>query len=182
MLAYELAMLELDKAIRCVENEEKEKEEAAAVKAREKRFEEELLLEKKKWEQKFKFESKIEGSKRAVTAKLPRLVISPFSGMPTDWIRLWGESEAEIDLSKIPHISKFSYLKELLAPSVTTLVDGLPFTTEGYERAKNILKQQYGKASVIAKAHVSNIISLPFTNCSNPNKINEFYEKLLQSV
>ena len=182
VLAYELAMLELDKAIRCVENEEKEKEEAAAAKAREKRFEEELLLEKKKWEQKLQFESKIEGTERAVTAKLPRLVISPFSRMPTDWIRFWGEFEAEIDLSKIPHISKFSYLKELLAPSVRSLVDGLPFTTEGYERAKNILKQRYGKTSVIVNAHVSNIISLPFINGSNPYKINEFYEKLLQSI
>ena len=72
------------------------------------------------------------------------------------------EFEAEIDLSKIPHISKFSYMKKLLAPSVTALVDGLPFTTEGYERAKNILKQRYGKTRVIVNAHVSNIISLPF--------------------
>ena len=75
VLAHELAMSELDKAIRCVENEEKEKEEAAAAKVREKRFEEELLLKKKKWEQKLKFGSKIDGSERAVTAKLPRLVI-----------------------------------------------------------------------------------------------------------
>ena len=96
MLAYELAKLELDKAIRCVENEEKEKEEAAAAKDTEKRFEEELLLEKKKWEQKLKFESKIEGSERAVTAKLPRLVISPFSGMPTNWIRFWGSLKQKL--------------------------------------------------------------------------------------
>ena len=53
-------------------------------------------------------------------------------------------------------------MKELLAPSVTALVDGLPFTTEGYERAKNILKQRYGKTSVIVNAHVSNIMSLLF--------------------
>ena len=128
VLAYELAVLELDQAIRCVKNEEKEKEEAAAAKAREKRFEEELLLEKKKWEQKLKFESKIEGSERAVTAKLPRLV-TRCQLIGKDFGRSF---EAGIDLSKVPRISKFSYLKELLAPSVRALVDGLPFTTEGY--------------------------------------------------
>ena len=40
--------------------------------------------------------------------------------------------------------------------------------------------QGYGKTSVIGNAHVSNIVSLP--NGFNPNKINEFYETLLQSV
>ena len=42
-------------------------------------------------------------------------------------------------------VTKFSYLKELLEKKVRVNVDGLPFNSEGYERAKNILKTKYGK-------------------------------------
>ena len=42
-------------------------------------------------------------------------------------------------------MTKFAYLKELIQPKVRVDIDGLPFSTEGYERAKNILKSEYGK-------------------------------------
>ena len=46
----------------------------------------------------------------------------------------------------------FSYLKELLLPQASVLVDGLPFTTEGYATAKTtILKTKYGKISEVIK-------------------------------
>ena len=54
-------------------------------------------------------------------------------------------------------MTKFSHLKELLEPHVCEAIDGLPFTTEGYERAKNILKSNYGKTSEIVRAYVDNI-------------------------
>ena len=76
--------------------------------------------------------------------------------------------------------SKFSYLKELVSPKVRSLIYGLPFATEGYTRAKNILVRKYGKHSEVA--HVQNIMSLPHINNSNPYKIHEFSEKLLSSV
>ena len=75
-------------------------------------------------------------------------------------------------------IIKLSYLKELLEPKVRATVESLPFTTEGYKRAKNILKTKYGKESEIVNAHVTNIMSLPVIYGSNPNKILEFYEML----
>ena len=65
----------------------------------------------------------------------------------------------------------------MLKPKVRVLVDGLPFTTEGYERAKNIHKTKYGKDSEVANAHIQSLISLPTITSSNPYKINEFYEK-----
>ena len=90
--------------------------------------------------------------------------------------------ETQIDKSGISPISKFSYLKELLAPKAPALIDGLPFTTEGYERAKVILKSNFGKFSEVAKAHIENVISLPVINNSNPGRIHSFYEKLVTSV
>ena len=65
-----------------------------------------------------------------------------------------------------------------MEPKVRATVESLPFTTEGYERAKNILKTKYGKESEIVNGHVTNIMSLPVIYGSNPNKILEFYEML----
>ena len=44
----------------------------------------------------------------------------------------------EIDRADIATVSKFLFSKELVIPKVRALVDGLPFNTEGYERAKAI--------------------------------------------
>jgi len=61
-------------------------------------------------------------------------------------------------------------------------IDGLPFTTEGYERAKNILKSENKKQLGIANALISNIIWLPVTTTAQTRKTDEFYEKLLHNV
>ena len=111
------------------------------------------------------------------SAKLPKLVISKFSGELTDWPRFWNQYEAEIDLSEVAAVTKFSYLKDLVNPKVKTAIDGLPFTTEGYQRAKNILKSKYGQMSEIVNAYVQNIMALPMITGSHPKKIHEFYEK-----
>ena len=59
-----------------------------------------------------------------------------------DSMRFWNQYEAEIEKSDISSVSKFSYLKELLIPSVRATIDALPLIREGYERAKQILKSK----------------------------------------
>lgn len=86
-------------------------------------------------------------------------------------MRFWGQFTAEIDAADISQITKFSYLKELLEPQVRPSMDGLPLTTEGYERAKNILKLTFGKESEIVNAYVDGIMSLPSIYGANPNKV-----------
>ena len=71
-------------------------------------------------------------------------------------------------MSGVPGVTKFSYLKELLEPNVRTLIDGLPFSTEGYERAKTILKSDYGKKSEIVNAYVSKHHGLTDDNWNMP--------------
>ena len=116
------------------------------------------------------------------TAKLPKLVISKFRGELTDWPRFWSQLEAEIDRAEVPGVTKYSYLKELVDPKIRKEIDGLPFSSEGYERAKNILKRKNGKPSEVVNAYVENIMSVPTINGSQPNKIHEVYEKLLFNV
>ena len=85
----------------------------------------------------------------------------------------------EIDQADITTVNKFSYLKELVIPKVRALVDGLPFNTEGYERAKAILKTKFGKPSEVTNSHIQCIMSLPIITQNNVIKIHDFYEKLV---
>ena len=135
---------------------------------------EQLEFERKQYELKLEFEAKIDGlkSKSTVTsliegtgtmsaAKLPKLVITKFNGTHQDWLRFWNQFEAEVDKAQVSPITKFSYLKELVDPKVRNAIDGLPFSIEGYERAKTILKSKYGKPCEIVHAYVQNIMGLP---------------------
>ena len=61
-------------------------------------------------------------------------------------------------------------------------IQGLPFTTEGYERARNILQTRYGKSSEIVNSYVQSIMSLPNIHGCQPSKIHEFYETLMCNV
>ena len=84
----------------------------------------------------------------------------------------------EVVAANVSQITKFYFLKELWEPQVRSSIDSLPFTTEGYKRAKNILKMRFGNESKIVNAYVSKIMSLPMTYRANPNKVWEFYEIL----
>ena len=118
----------------------------------------------------------------SVGAKLPKLEISKFQGTFLDWKRFWNQFEIEIDKAKLTQVAKFPYLKELLVPSVRASVDGLPFTTEGYERAKHILKTKYDKSSEVANANMQCIIGLSTIHGVDPAKIHEFHEKLTSHI
>ena len=86
------------------------------------------------------------------TAKLPKLVISKFDGSFMYWPRFWGQFIEAIDKSSIAPITTFTYLQELLSPKVRH-IKTLPFTSEGYNRAKSVL-DKFGKESEIVNSYV----------------------------
>ncbi len=61
-------------------------------------------------------------------------------------------------------------------------MDSLPFTSEGYNRAKSILQERFGKESEIVKSYVKEITGLPYIQNANPKKISEFSERLNHCV
>ena len=150
------------------------------------RMEEEVKIEEMKMEMKKKgsefSRDEIEKSDEKVSVKLPKLKVTKFEGTALDWFWFWNQFETEINQVQISLISKFSYLEELLFLKVRLLIDGLPFTSEGYARAKSILTSRYGKPSEVAAAYIHCITSLPVILTCNPNRIQEFYEKLTISV
>ena len=87
------------------------------------------------------FQMRKEAKEDIVNCKvtLPKLFITRFNGTHLDWFRFWNQFESYKEKSELSPVSKSSYLKELVSPKVRSLIDGLPFTTEGYTRAKNTL-------------------------------------------
>lgn len=146
-----------------------------------------LQFEKELLEQKAKFEEDCEEEMAANTeqnqptsaAKLPKLPITKFNGRTEEWLPFWGKSKSEIDSRKLSSLAQFAYLKEL---SVRTDIDGLPFTEEGYAKAKDILEAEYGQSTEIVNAYVQGIMNLPVITGTNPKKIQDFYKQLRYNV
>ena len=141
-------------------------------------FEQELMKQKLQFQNEIK---EVQAEKKS-TAKLPKLVITPFKGSYNDWLRFWGQFSANIDLADISEVMKFSYLKELVDPKIRTCINGLPFTDERYKQAKKILETKYGNTSEIVNSYVEEIMNLPTITGTRPEKIHPFYEKLLYCV
>ena len=61
-----------------------------------------MKLEKAKIEQKRKYEKKIDGKKdQNINAKLSKLVITKFKGIPTDWLCLAGNFHLRTEITKV---------------------------------------------------------------------------------
>ncbi|XP_066028534.1 myosin-6-like [Pocillopora verrucosa] len=173
-----------------IEHRKHKDEEERKARARE----EELKFEREQMEMKLEFERQLEETKAKQqpvekvnqteqrTTKLPKLQITKFNGTYEAWLPFWNKFQAEIDKANLASVTKFAYLKELVDPKVRAEIDGLPFTTEGYERAKNILIGEYGKTSEIVNAYVQNIANLPVITGTQPAPIHEFYKKLVYNV
>ena len=109
-----------------------------------------------------------------IQAKLPKLMITKFDGTYMDWPRFWGQFTEAIDKTGAQPITKFTYLRELLDVKVKRAIEALPFTAEGYNRAKNILRE--------VRKGVKEILDLPSISSPNLRKIGEFREKLTYCV
>ena len=170
---HEAALFEHKRAI-ALEKEKIQQQEAV-----EQAHAEELAFEKKKLELKQAQKSTETTGATSEVAKMPKLVITKFDGTSQDWMLFWGQCETQIDKSSIPDVTKFSYLKELIVTKVRNLIDGLPFTGDGYQRAKDLLARRYGKTIEVVGTYVRNILELPTIKERDVKKIHEFYEVLL---
>jgi len=163
---------------------EKEKEEIAMEEAKyKKRMDQqrELIKQQLQFQKELETNQEIQQTQaKSAATKLPKLSITKFDGKFATWLSFWNKFKAEVDSTGLPPVTKFAYLKELVEPKVKTDIDGLPLTSEGYERAKNILKSEYGKTS--ENAYVQNILGLPVVTTDHPREVNQFYKTLLYNV
>ena len=170
MTRFDGVISELEKSVKRLNDGEQAKVRSKVDQDQEgnfrRRYEEEMRLEEMRMEMRKKYVDS-EGKKSASESnkvKLPKLVI------------------LEIDKQDISPVTKFSYLNGFLFPQVRKLIDGLPFTPEGYSRAKSILVSTYCKPTVVANAHIKCRTPLPIITGTHPNRVHEFYEKLIVST
>ena len=79
-------------------------------------------------------------------------------------------------------VTKFAYFKELVESKVRAGIKELPLNSKGYERAKSILKGEYGKTSEIINTYARNILELPIMTRPDPKREKAFYKTLLHNV
>ena len=94
-----------------------------------------------------------QASTNSMQSKLPELVITKF-----DRSRFWAQFSGAIDKTIVAPITKFTYLRELVDTKVGRTIEALPFTTEGYNRAKSILQDKFGKEHEIIKPYTKEIL------------------------
>ena len=74
--------------------------------------------------------------------KLPKLVLSKFSGTYLDWLRFWEQFTSQIDMSAITNRAKLTYLQELLEEKPKQEIMGLPFSSDGYPTSQGDFGKQ----------------------------------------
>ena len=113
------------------------------------------------------------------SVKLQRYTITKFNGDYKDWLRFWNQFVVEVDGSSLSEISKFNYLLELVEGKPKEDILGLPHTVDGYEEAKRILQETYGKDIKVHKALIMELETLPeITNVRKTKEVHEFYNRL----
>ena len=82
----------------------------------------------------------------AVSTKLPKLQIAPFTGNIMHWQSFWDAFKSAIhDNVGLTSIDKFNYLRSLLEGKARRVIEGLDLTSLNYENAVGLLKRRFGK-------------------------------------
>ena len=112
-------------------------------------MEKEVKIEEKKMELKrkcfeFSRDETVKSNEKA-SVKLAKLKITKFEGTALGQFRFCNQFEIETERVQISPISQLSILKKYLVPKVRLLIDGVPFASTSYARAKSIVTSRYEK-------------------------------------
>ena len=79
-------------------------------------------------------------------AKLPQIEFPKFSGDHTQWQSFCDKFTANLHISDLPPISKFTYLQSLLQGKALAARNSLPLTQANYEIVRDllVLQQRFG--------------------------------------
>ena len=112
------------------------------------------------------------------SAKLPKLTITPFRGTTRDWIRFLNQYNAQVDNQPVSKTVKFGYLVQLVTGSCCELIGNIPNTDDGYDRALELLRKEFGQNQAVIAAHTKEIIEMGVVHGTKYSRIKEFYDML----
>lgn len=102
----------------------------------------------------------VASSGHSLGARLPQLRIPIFDGDILNWTSFIDQFNAVVDQSDLPIITKFTYLRSLLAGDALKCVSGFSLTEANYKLVLDLLKERFGKPENIIFLHVQELISL----------------------
>ena len=93
-------------------------------------------------------------------ARLPKLEMKRFNGDICHWQEFWDCFESSVDSDQdLPPVMKLNYLRGLLDGPAKAVIAGYETTNANYAEALDVLKDRYGKKSVIRLAHLNGIMN-----------------------
>ena len=94
-------------------------------------------------------------------ARLPKLEMKRFSGDICRWQEFWDCFESSVDSDQeLAPVVELNYLRGLLDGPEKAAIAGFESTNSNYNEALKVLKERYGKRSVIQRAHLNGIMSV----------------------
>ena len=97
----------------------------------------------------------LEKEAHSTTAELPKLMITPFKGTPTNWVRFEKMFVTQVQNKSISAEEKFTYLLEMVNPNVRAKIANL-----------KPLKSEYGKSKLVVNVTVEETVNLPVVKVS----------------
>ena len=85
----------------------------------------------------------LEKESHSTTAELPKLIITPFKGMPTNWVRFENMFVTQVQNKSISAEEKFGYLLEMVNPNVRAKIAN-----------PKPLKSEYGQSKLVVNVTV----------------------------
>ncbi len=111
-----------------------------------------------------------------VKTRLPTLIIEPFRGDISLWLRFWEQFSASIDSNpSISTIDKHVFLRSYLRDEPQRLTSGIAITADSYEDTKKILHLKYGDENQIIQAHVDYLENLPPARDPTPQALSDLF-------
>ena len=124
----------------------------------------------------------VSSTKSTTEAKLPRIELPKFCGDVKTWTEFWEQFEAVVDVSDLPVITKFTYLRSLLGGEAKATIAGLALTSANYTSAVELLKGRYGRTDRLVFAHIQDLLAVEVPAQPDVRNLWEVYNALQAHV
>ncbi|XP_064489069.1 uncharacterized protein LOC135400935 [Ornithodoros turicata] len=120
-------------------------------------------------------------NRNSTSVKLPKLEISKFDGDLRNWESFWDQFDSTIHSNE--SLSMVDKLKGYLTGKAMTVIKELSLSEENYSIAIDLLKDRFGKKSLIIDEHMTRLLNLPkVSDSSEVTKLRELYDEVRTGI
>ncbi|XP_056094778.1 uncharacterized protein LOC130073406 [Rhinichthys klamathensis goyatoka] len=116
---------------------------------------------------------------RGQTVKLPKLIISKFSGEISLWQDFWNQFETAIHRNDaLSKTEKFNYLKTYVTGAASKAIAGLMLTDSNYDHAIDLLQNRFGRKDLLINTHMTKLLNLcPVKKSHDVSALRQLYDE-----